>query len=67
MSWYLHRLVLPSGGRAEHNRLPIHQRGAIRLWALSHSKEVPGLRLWQRGLWGVGRLDQPRKGLGCEP
>lgn len=66
MPWYLYRLVLSGGGGEKSNRLPIHQRGAIRVRALPDSKRMPGLRVWPRGLWGVGRLDQPGEGFSCQ-
>ena len=64
MPWHLYRVVLSSGGGTESKRLQIHQRRSHHLRSLPDPTRLFGLRIWQRGLWGVGRLDQPRKAIG---
>jgi len=67
MSWHLYRVVLSGGGGEKPIRLQIHQRGSHDLRPLPDPTRMLGLRFWQRGLWGVGRLDQPRKAISGRP
>ncbi len=58
MSWHLYRVVLSSGGGEKPSRLQIHQRGSHDLRSLPDPTRMFGLRIWKRGLWGLGRVDQ---------
>jgi hypothetical protein len=67
MPWHIYRVVLSGGGGEKPNRLQVHQRSSHYLRPLPDPTRMFGLRLRQRGLWGVGRLDQPRKAIGGRP
>lgn len=63
----LYRVVLSDRGGAKSRGVSIHQRGPFHLRALPHSKGLFGLRLRERGVWGLGRVDQPGAAVDRQP